>query len=112
MSHATPAPEPVIQPGALIGGRWRIVRELGRGAVGAVFEAHDRDGQRAAIKVLLPEWRSQEHVLERFAREARVLMRLPTPHVGKLLDVGNLEPEQGDLPYLVLEYLEGEDLQA
>jgi len=110
-SRSTPLPEALVEPGALVGGRWSIGRELGRGNVGAVFEARDRNGRQAAIKILLPEWRSQEHVLERFAREARVLMRLTTPHVGQLLDVGNLDPEHGDLPYLVLEYLEGEDLQ-
>jgi len=99
-----------VAPGAIIGERWRIVRELGRGGVGAVFEAHDDKGERVAIKLLLPEWRSQEQILERFAREARVLMRLTTPHVGKLLDVGNLGETEGDLPFLVLEYLEGMDL--
>jgi serine/threonine-protein kinase len=96
--------------GSVIGERWTLTREIGRGAVGAVFEAHDPSGQRVAIKVLLPEWRRQDAVLERFAREARVLMSLRTPHVGKLLDVGNLDLELGDLPYLVLEYLEGMDL--
>ena len=103
---------PSAMPGcdSIVGGRWRIVREIGRGGVGAVFEALDPDERRVAIKVLLPQWRQQEAVLERFAREARVLMRLTTPHVGKLLDVGNLEVEDGDLPYLVLEYLEGTDL--
>ncbi len=111
-SRVTPLPETVVEPGELVGERWRIGRELGRGNVGAVFEAHDRNGRQAAIKILLPEWRAQDHVLERFVREARVLMRLTTPHVGQLLDVGNLDPEHGDLPYLVLEYLEGEDLQA
>jgi serine/threonine-protein kinase len=65
---------------------------------------------RAAVKFLLPEWRAQEEVLERFAREARVLMRLDTPHVGRLLDVGNLDSALGGVPYLVLEYLEGKDL--
>ncbi|HYP98501.1 MAG TPA: protein kinase [Polyangiaceae bacterium] len=105
---------PSLMPnaGSIIGERWTLHREIGRGAVGAVFEAHDPDGQRVAIKVLLPEWRSQEAVLERFAREARVLMSLRTPHVGKLLDVGNLDLELGDLPYLVLEYLEGMDLDS
>jgi serine/threonine-protein kinase len=103
------APNPV-GPGSVIGGRWRIETELGRGAAGAVFKARDAQGTEVAIKMLLPEWRAQEHVLQRFVREARVLMRLTTPHVGKLLDVGNLDAEQGDLPYLVLEYLEGEDL--
>ena len=78
--------------------------------MGVVYEAHDPDGVRAAVKFLLPEWRAQEEVLERFAREARVLMRLDTPHVGRLLDVGNLDAALGGVPYLVLEYLEGKDL--
>ncbi|HTB60534.1 MAG TPA: protein kinase, partial [Polyangia bacterium] len=111
-AHAlTPLPETLIAPGALVGGgRWSLGRELGRGAVGVVYEAHDPDGVRAAVKFLLPEWRAQEEVLERFAREARVLMRLDTPHVGRLLDVGNLDVALGSVPYLVLEYLEGKDL--
>jgi serine/threonine-protein kinase len=110
---STPAPSSrfAIAAGTVIGGSWRIERELGRGAAGAVFKAHDASGTPVAIKLLLPEWRAQEHVLERFVREARVLMNLSTPHVGKLLDVGNLDPELGDLPYLVLEYLEGQDLE-
>ncbi len=100
-----------IGEGALVGGRFRIVRQLGRGGTGAVFEAHDGAGARVAIKVLLPEWRENEEAVERFAREARVLMRLTTPHAGKLLDVGNLDASRGDLPFLVLEYLDGMDLE-
>jgi serine/threonine-protein kinase len=100
-----------IGPGSLVGGRWRVTRELGRGGTGAVFEAQGSEGERVAIKVLLPAWRSNEEVVERFAREARVLMRLTTPHAGKLLDVGNLDSSRGDLPFLVLEYLEGTDLE-
>jgi serine/threonine-protein kinase len=109
---ATPQPETLLAPGAIVAGRWRVVREIGRGAVGVVYEAHDSDGQRAAIKFLLPEWRAQEQVLERFAREARVLMRLATPHVGRLFDVGNLDASHGALPYLVLELLQGTDLDS
>ncbi len=100
-----------IEPGSIVGGRFRITRELGRGATGAVFEGRDGAGERVAIKVLLPEWRDHEEALERFTREARVLMRLNTPHAGKLLDVGNLDAMRGDLPFLVLEYLEGMDLE-
>jgi serine/threonine-protein kinase len=99
-----------VRTGTVVDGRWRIARALGAGSVGAVFEARDAGGERVAIKLLLPAWRAHEEVLERFAREARVLMRLKTPHVGKLIDVGNLSSEEGDLPYLVLEYLEGLDL--
>jgi serine/threonine-protein kinase len=99
-----------IGPGAVIGGRWLITREIGRGGAGIVFEAHDPENQRAAIKVLFPIWASIDKTLGRFAREARVLMRLTSPHVGKLYDVGNLDAEQGGLPYLLLEFLEGSDL--
>ena len=99
-----------VGPGTVVEGRWQLVRELGRGATGAVFEARDDRGDRVAIKVLHAIWRNNEVVVERFAREARVLMRLKSPHVGKLLDVGNLDTEQGALPYLALEYLEGTDL--
>ncbi len=109
---AVASSELLVAPGSVIDGRFRIEREIGRGGVGAVFEARNQTGDRVAIKVLLPEWRNQDAVLERFAREARVLMRLATPYVGKLLDVGNLAIEQGDLPYLVLEYLEGRDLES
>jgi serine/threonine-protein kinase len=108
---ASSPPPLLIAPGAVIGGRWRIESQLGRGGAGAVFKARDTDGGAVAIKMLLPEWRAQEQVVERFVREARVLMHLTTSHVGKLLDVGNLEPGQGDLPFLVLEYLEGQDLE-
>ena len=105
-----PASSFPIGTGTVVGGRWQVGRVLGAGGVGAVFEAHDPNGERVAIKLLLPEWRVHDEVLERFAREARVLMRLKTPHVGKLIDVGNLSADEGDLPYLVLEYLEGMDL--
>jgi serine/threonine-protein kinase len=106
-----PPPDDVpLGPGSVIDGKWRVAREVGRGMVGAVYEAHDEDGQRAAVKVLLPVWRNNTRFLERFAREARVLMRLESPHVGRLIDVGNLEIARGDLPYLVLEYLDGLDL--
>ena len=62
-------------PGRLAG-RWRVVRELGRGGFGRRLRGARRAGGRVAIKVLLPEWRTNEEVVERFAREARVLMRL------------------------------------
>jgi Protein kinase domain/GAF domain len=104
-------PRAPVGPGTILGERWHIERELGRGSAGTVFKARDARGTCVAIKLLLAEWRAQEHLLERFVREARVLMQLKTPHVGKLLDLGNLEADQGDLPFLVLEYLEGEDLE-
>ncbi len=99
-----------VGPGAVVGGRWQITKLLGKGGTGAVFEARANDGERVAVKVLLPEWKANEQVVERFAREARVLMRLRTRHVGKLFEVGNLDASEGGLPFLVLELLEGSDL--
>jgi serine/threonine-protein kinase len=101
-----------IRAGSVVGGRWSVVRLLGAGGAGAVFEAHDDGGRRVALKVLHPMLRKSEAVVERFAREARVLMRLTSPHIGKLVDVGNLDTSQDALPYLALEYLEGTDLEA
>ncbi|WP_394833395.1 protein kinase [Pendulispora rubella] len=100
-----------VAPGAIVGGRWQVTRMLGKGGTGAVFEARATDGERVAVKVLLPEWKASEQVVERFAREARVLMRLRTRHVGKLFEVGNLGAREGGLPFLVLELLEGSDLE-
>jgi hypothetical protein len=101
-----------VGPGSVVAGRWTLGRSLGRGATGAVFEAWDTTGERVALKVLLPEWTTNPIIIERFAREARVLMRLRTPHVGRLIDVGNLDAVQGGMPFLVLEYLEGIDLEG
>ena len=109
-SAAEAAAELPIAPGATVGGRWQIVRELGRGGAGAVFEAIGVHGERVAIKALLPIWARHDALVERFAREARVLLKLDSPHVAKLHDVGNLDAGDGGLPYLVLEYLEGVDL--
>jgi serine/threonine-protein kinase len=107
-----PAPgEFPVGPGSTIGGRWRVTRAIGRGSTGVVFEARSGADERVAIKVLLPEWRANEQVVERLAREARVLMHLKTPHVGRLLEVGNLDAAKAGLPFLVLEYLEGTDLE-
>jgi serine/threonine-protein kinase len=105
-----PSTDLPVGPGSTIAKTWRIVRELGRGAAGGVFQVEGPNGERAAIKLLYREWTKHDQVVERFAREARVLMRLDTPRVAKLLEVGNLDAKDGALPYLVLEYLEGVDL--
>lgn len=104
-----PSPGPLVPEGARVGG-YRVRRPLGRGASGEVFEAESAEGTRVAIKVLLPERRRSASLVERFVREARTLVRLESPHVGRLLGVGNLDTNEGALPYLVLEHLEGIDL--
>jgi serine/threonine-protein kinase len=76
--------------------------------MGVVFEAtHLELRQRVALKVLAPERRCQPAAVERFLREARAASMLRSHHVARVFDVGTLD---GDQPYMVCEYLEGEDL--
>jgi hypothetical protein len=91
-------------------GRYLIVGELGRGAMGAVYRAIDPLIEReVAIKTLLPHLPEQEMVVvrERFLREARSAGRLNHPNIVTIFDVG----EQDGLAYIAMELLEGRTLQ-
>jgi serine/threonine-protein kinase len=96
--------------GDSIGGKYTIMRRIGEGGMAVVFEAlHVRLGQRLAIKVLRPEVHNLDMVLARFEREARATAMLRSIHTARVIDVDTLE---NGLPYMVLEYLEGKDLEA
>jgi serine/threonine-protein kinase len=95
-------------PGVLLAGKYRVERLLGRGGMGAVFAAqHEVLGRRVAIKVLLTDTAQSEEGLHRFLNEARAAARLESEHVARLMDFGTLE---NGLPFMVLEYLAGQDL--
>ncbi len=99
-------PLETLTPGATFG-RYSIGRLLGRGGMGAVYEATHRDlRKRVAIKTLLPETARNPTALARFLREGEAVARLRHPNVVDISDVG----VEGGVPYLVMEYLEGEDL--
>jgi eukaryotic-like serine/threonine-protein kinase len=86
-------------------GRYEVVRRLGRGAMGVVFEVrHEALGTRAAVKVLDC---TDATAVRRILREGRAAAAIRHPHVVTVLDVGT----EGDRPYLVMELLEGEDLR-
>ncbi|MBI3724682.1 serine/threonine protein kinase [bacterium] len=89
----------------LVGGRYRLLRELGRGAFGAVYAAVSEGGEeRVAVKVLT---RFDEGALARFRREAEVLARVePHPNVVRVLGAG----EHRGLPYIVMELVLGGSL--
>jgi serine/threonine-protein kinase len=102
------APYDVARPGDLVGGCYVVGRALGLGGMGVVYAAHDRrNGRAVALKFLRPDLMTGERPVLRFAREARALMMLKSPHVARVLDVGNTED---DVPYLVMELMEGEEL--
>jgi tRNA A-37 threonylcarbamoyl transferase component Bud32 len=89
---------------------WTVVRPIGRGAFGHVYETRRQSGERAAIKILTASADRTSEVVERFAREARVLQKLDSTHVARIYDVGNLSTARGDAPYIALEYVDGIDL--
>jgi serine/threonine-protein kinase len=94
--------------GAIVAGRFRLVRELGRGGMGAVWLAHDASlDTPCAIKFIHAEAAQSTKVRARFEREAKSAAQLRSPNVVQILDHGVSE----GTPYIAMEYLEGEDLE-
>jgi tRNA A-37 threonylcarbamoyl transferase component Bud32 len=88
-------------------GRYRLVRRLGVGGMGEVWEADDSVlGRRVALKVLVQELADDPRATRRFVREARATAKLTHPNVTRVYDFGR----DGGLPYLVMELLEGDTL--
>jgi len=99
-----------LTPGQIIGDRFRLRRLLAEGGMGAVYEAeHIELGRRVALKVLLGSFGHDPTVVARFQREARTASSIGHPNIVKVLDLGRM-PDGS--PYLVMEFLEGEDLEA
>ncbi|MDP3222150.1 MAG: serine/threonine-protein kinase, partial [Rubrivivax sp.] len=107
---AKTAAQQLVEAAARVGqrlGAWEIVRAIGSGGMGEVFEASRADGSyqgRAAVK-LLKRGMDSAAVLQRFALERQALARLSHPHIARLLDAG--ASDEG-LPYFVLEYVDGQ----
>jgi serine/threonine-protein kinase len=98
-----------ISPGDVIGGKFRIVRMIGDGGMGAVYEArHEILGTSVALKFLHGELARRQGLSTRFLQEARVSAAIQSPHVTKVTDV---EQTTDGTPYLVMELLSGESLQ-
>lgn len=94
--------------GDVIDGKYRIVRLLGEGGMGAVFEGENtRIHRRVAIKVLHAGVAANEDAVARFEREAQAAGRIGSEHIVEVLDLGNLP---GGDRYMVMEFLEGESL--
>ncbi|HYQ14514.1 MAG TPA: serine/threonine-protein kinase, partial [Polyangiaceae bacterium] len=92
----------------MIGNKYRVERVLGEGAMGIVLAArHVELDELVAIKCIRAEVPWSADILARFAREAKAAARLKSEHIAKVTDVGVSAPVG---PYMVMEYLEGEDL--
>jgi serine/threonine protein kinase len=89
-------------------GPYRVIRQLGEGGMGAVFEAvHEVIQRRVAIKILHPEAGRSADTINRFINEARAANLIGHPGLVQITDFGNLPDGSG---YLVMEYLRGQTL--
>ena len=99
---------PSVITGMMLAGKYRIEHVLGEGGMGVVVAAtNEALRQRVAIKLLRTGALANAKALGRFEREARAAASLRSNHVARVLDVGKLEDGR---PYMVMEYLEGQDL--
>jgi serine/threonine-protein kinase len=102
------ADSPVTE-GQILAGKYRVERVLGSGGMGVVVAAwHLELEQRVAVKFLHPLALERTDTAERFRREARSAAKIRSEHVARVIDVGIME---GGVPYMVMEYLEGHDIQ-
>jgi serine/threonine-protein kinase len=96
--------------GDIIAGKYALLRRIGEGGMGVVFEAtHLRLRVRLAVKFLRPDVCGPGEVLARFEREAWITAQLRSGHFARIIDIDRLP---SGLPYIVLEYLEGCDLET
>jgi eukaryotic-like serine/threonine-protein kinase len=97
--------------GRVLDRRYRILRLLGEGGMGAVWEADQLGtGRRVAVKLIKAEYANHPDIAKRFYREARAVAALRTPHVVQIYDCAQ-DAETGS-PYLVMEMLAGEDVSG
>ncbi|MFM8419861.1 MAG: serine/threonine-protein kinase [Verrucomicrobiota bacterium] len=103
-----PAPGAPPVEGRVLEGKYRLGRRLGAGGMGSVHEAvHLGTGRRVAVKLIAPQFMREARFLARFRREARAAGRLRHPNIVDVTDFGVAPSEDGDVAYLVMEYLEG-----
>ena len=101
-------PVRILKPGTLIAGKYRILEEVGPEGMGVVYKAEDIKLKRCvALKFLPPDLTDSPELKERFFIEAQAAAALSHPKRGVVHEVGESE----DLPYVVMEYLEG-DVEA
>ncbi len=99
-----------VREGEVLAGKYRVDKVLGAGGMGVVVAArHIQLETRVAIKLLLPAMLDNSEAVTRFAREARAASKINNEHVVRVFDVGTLP---SGAPFMVMEFLEGEDLSA
>jgi serine/threonine protein kinase len=110
-ARPTPAVSAGLQLPAVIGGKYRPVRLIARGGMGAVYEVvHANTGEHLALKLMLARSLLAPDLVARFQREARIHSSVKSENVVRVLDA-DVAPELDDAPFLVMELLSGQDFE-
>lgn len=97
--------------GEILDAKYRIDKQLGAGGMGNVYLAtHLGTTRVVAVKVIAPRWAAEPQFLARFQREAQACGRLRHPNIVNVTDFGIAKAARGDMPYLVMEFLDGQTL--
>jgi len=95
--------------GSVFAERYQIIEELGKGGMGNVYKALDKEiGEKVALKLLKPEIAADERIIERFRNELKFARKITHKNVCRMFDLSKFER----IPYITMEYVSGEDLKT
>ena len=101
----------VLQRDVIFAGRYRVLRRLASGGMGAIYQVvHTETDRQHALKVLLPSLVDRDEARERFKKEARITANIKSESIVHVFDAG-VDLDTG-MPFIVMELLDGEDLDA
>jgi len=104
---------PTLTVGEIIAGRYEIMRFIGRGGMGEVYEAQDNQlGERVALKTIGPDIALDDRYVARFVREVKLARNVTNKHVCRVHDVGQQDGSTRRISFLTMELIEGETLAA
>jgi len=97
-----------MRTGSILAGRYEIIEELGKGGMGKVYKALDREiNDKIAVKVIRPEIATNKKIIERFHNELKMARTITHKNVCRMHDLG----KDGDTRFITMEYVSGEDLK-
>lgn len=103
------APSKNLDAGSVFAGRYLILEELGKGGMGSVYKAFDKEvEEKIALKMIKPEIATDEKVIQRFRNELKIARKISHKNVCRMFDLGR----EGNTYYIAMEYVSGEDLKS
>ncbi len=103
------APSKNLEAGSVFARRYLILEELGKGGMGSVYKAFDKEvEEKIALKTIKPEIAADEKVIQRFRNELKIARKISHKNVCRMFDLGR----EDDTYYIAMEYVSGEDLKS